>query len=50
MAQLHYHGKNGDLALDAERIEGLRLQNSIARTKLAKLEGSAVDKREVTFM
>jgi hypothetical protein len=50
MAQLHYHGKNGDPALDAERIEGLRLQNSIARTKLAKLEGSAVDKRRVTFM
>ena len=49
MAQLHYHGKNGNPALDAEKIEGLRLQNAISRAKLQRLDGELVSKREVTF-
>lgn len=50
MAKLAYHGKNGDPVLDRERIENLRLQNEINRSKLRKLNGDVVDKREVTFM
>lgn len=49
MAKLIYHGENGDPALDAERIEGLRIQNAIQRAKLQKLDGDLVSKREVTF-
>ena len=36
-------------ALDAERIEGLRIQNAIQRSKLSRLDGELVSKREVTF-
>ena len=50
MAQLHYVGKNGDPALDAERIEAIRLQNAIARTRLQKLNGDVIDRREVEFV
>jgi hypothetical protein len=49
VAQLHYVGKNGDPALDRERIEGLRIANAIARAKLQRLDGELVSKREVTF-
>ena len=50
MAQLHYHGKNGNPAIDAEKIENLRLANAIAKAKLQKLEGDLVSKRQVVFM
>jgi hypothetical protein len=50
MAKLIYHGKNGDPALDAEKIESLRIQNALAKAKLARIEGSIVDKRKVVFM
>jgi hypothetical protein len=49
VAQLHYHGKNGNPALDAERIEAIRIQNAIARSKLSRLDGELVSKREVVF-
>jgi hypothetical protein len=49
MAQVHYVGKNGNRELDRERIEGLRIQNAIARAKLQRLGGDTVSKREVTF-
>jgi hypothetical protein len=50
MATLEYHGKNGNPALDYEKIESLRIQNEISRTKLGKLQGELVSKREVSFV
>jgi hypothetical protein len=50
MAALEYHGKNGNPALDYEKIESLRIQNEISRTKLGKLQGELVSKREVSFV
>jgi hypothetical protein len=53
VATISYLGKgnkngHGD-ELDREKIEGLRLQNAIARSKLQRLAGEFVSKREVTF-
>jgi hypothetical protein len=50
VAKLVYHGKNGNPAIDLERIESLRLANAIARSKLARIDGEVVSKRQVTFM
>ena len=50
MAKLIYHGKNGNPAIDAEKIESLKLANAIQRAKLKRLDGEVVSKREVTFM
>jgi hypothetical protein len=50
MAKLIYHGKNGNPAIDAEKIESLKLANAIQRAKLARLGGEVVSKKEVTFM
>ena len=50
MAKLVYHGKNGNPAIDAEKIESLRLANAIQRAKLTRLDGEVVSKRQVTFM
>lgn len=50
MAKLIYHGKDGNPAIDLERIESLRLANAIQRAKLARLDGEVVSKRQVTFM
>jgi hypothetical protein len=49
VATLTYVPKDGNPAFDAERIEGLRLQNAITRAKLSRIDGEVVSKREVTF-
>jgi hypothetical protein len=54
VATISYLGKgnkngHGD-ELDREKIEGLRLQNAISRTKLAKLSGDVLDRRQVEFV
>jgi hypothetical protein len=49
VSNVHYHGKNGNPAIDAEKVENLRIQNEISRAKLGKLNGELVSKREVTF-
>ena len=49
MSNVHYHGKNGNPAIDREKVENLRLANEIQRAKLGRLSGELVSKREVQF-
>jgi hypothetical protein len=53
-ATISYLGKgskngHGD-ELEREKIEGLRLQNAISKTRLRKLQGDVIDRKEVEFV
>jgi hypothetical protein len=54
MANLHYVGKNGQVPeptlWEQQKADGQEILNEIARTKLKKLRGALLDRREVEFV
>jgi hypothetical protein len=51
VAHIQYIGKNGgqNADLEREKTEALRLSNEVQRTKLAKLNGDVVGRKEIQF-